>query len=328
MTFFQGENMTNPFGTKMTYSPIPKVILWEIIGREKVGKTELVARLLKPGIGLVIDSDGKFSNSVPKESSVEFYPISDSLDDMRNPDVIERILETGIPKLGASNISGIVVDTLTNILEPIISKIQASNNSSIYAYKPKSDAMKKLRHVVSKWGIETFWVYHKIEFFEKEGKDYVTKEKSYLSPIEFGRLGRDITISLEVVKDANDKRGVFVKMARRGRSGFVIWDDSGQWENIRERILESVWGGLTKEDQDAIEKQLPETFDSYSDALRWAWNYSEENGKFFNDAAHAKNSMKALKEELLEQLEDDFDDSILYEMWIKKVLSKNENLEE
>ena len=61
-------------------------------------------------------------------SNVEFYPISDNLEDMRNPDNIVRILENGVPKI--NGLSGIVVDTLTNILEPIIRRIQESGKSS------------------------------------------------------------------------------------------------------------------------------------------------------------------------------------------------------
>ena len=191
--------------------------------------------------------------------------------------------------------------------------------------EPKSDAMKKIRHAVTKWGSETFWVYHKVEYFDKNQKgDYEIKEKSYLSDIEFGRLGRDITISLEVIKDDNDRRGVYVKEARRGRTGITIWDDSGTWENIRERIINGVWGGLTKQEQDVIEETLPTSFDSSAEAIRWAVT---KYPQLWGDENHTKNSLNKLYKELVGLLGDDFDKGVLWEKWVEKVIGKSNGAE-
>ena len=313
--------MNNPFGKKLTYNPVPSVIHWEIIGREKSGKSSLVAQLAKPGIVAIIDSDGRFGDVVPQNSTAEFYPISDKKEDMINVDTVVSILALARTQVG-NKVSLIVIDTITNILEPIIQRIQGKAKTTVYDYKDKSDAMKELRHALSLWDCETAWLYHIVEYIEKEGYDYVTKEKNFLTDIEYGRLGRAITISLQIVVNGNGKRGVKVLEARRGRSGIVIWDDSDCWQDFREKIIQAVWGGLTVEDQKELETALPETFDSPAAAVRWAWQYSENHNVGFKDTAHVQNSLKKLNESLKEQLAEDYNVNLLWPLWVEKVVGK------
>lgn len=316
--------MSNPFGKKLEYNPVPQIINWEIVGREQSGKSSLLAKLAKPGICLVVDSDGRFNDVIPKNSPVEFYPISDNKQDMLNVDKIVAILEKGVPQV--NNVTMIAVDTLTKILEPIIQRIQDTGKTNVYSYKEKSDAMKKLRHVLTKWGVETAWIYHIKEYLEKEiinGKtEYVTKEKDFLTDIEYGRLGQDITVTLEVIVADNAKRGIYVRMARRGRNGITYWDESGTWENARQNLENLIWGNLTEEEQTEIETTLPKSFVNAGMAVRWAWdNYPH----LWKDAQHTQNSLKKLNEELKEQLgEELYSLDILWEKWIEKVTNKSD----
>ena len=92
--------------------------------------------------------------------------------------------------------------------------------------------------------------------------------------------------------EQGDKRGIHIEWARRGRSGMMLWDDSGCWKGFPEKIETAVYGGLTVEDMERIEDSAPASFASAEDAISWGF----ERGAF-RDAVHAKNSYDKLKAE-------------------------------
>ena len=95
------------------------------------------------------------------------------------------------------------------------------------------------------------------------------------------------------------ERNVFsvrVVWARRGRSGVEITDTSGTWDNMPERIEEAVYGGLTEEDQDAIETGVPDVFPSPAEAIRWGMDQTCDGQPIFRDEAHAQNAYQLVRE--------------------------------
>ena len=319
----------NPFGTKLTYNPVPLRWQIEITGEQQSGKSELsaaiTAQLLgKNQIGLFIDPDGRSIESVPKNAECEFYPLSDNEEDMLNADRIEQLLVQGMTQVG-DRVRMIIFDSVTNFIEPIINRIQRDQESgklskSAVAYREKATAMKTVRHVVNRYGTHTIWIYHTTDKVDSRGNKSVG---TTLTDLETARLGRMVNLSLEVVVNDSGKRGVKVLEARRGRTGMVIWDESSSWQNIRTKIEQAVWQGLTEQEQDTIEESLPETFVTPAAAVKWAMRYSEQHGNFFVEEIHAQNSLKKLHNKLVEQLEnEDYDRSVLWEMWVKKVTDK------
>lgn len=323
----------NPFGTtQMVYTPIPKKIQLEIVGREKSGKSSLIAKWVRPGAVAVIDSDGRFNDVIPQYTKAEFYPISENKLDMINVDKIVSLMAKA-HKSAQGKASAIIVDTLTKILDPIVQDIQDRGSTTVYSYKPKADAMKKLRRAFNEWDAETIWVYHKKVYYKEvkgdRGKEYELAEKNSIGTTEYSRLGADITLSLEIVEDKDGKRGAKVIFARKGRSGFTYWDESGSWENVRENLEQAIWGGLTKEEQDSIYDLRSETLTSREHAIRWGWTFSEENGKFFKDTKHVENSYENLRNILGEEYKasgEKLTAEIMFEAWKQKVFAKEDDL--
>lgn len=318
------------FGTKYTYNPVPQKLHIELISREKYGKTSFLVEWAKPGMGIIVDSDGRFGDAVSTTARADFYPLCDKQSDMLDVDKIVEALEKNIPSV-EKEVSIIAVDTLTKILEPIITKIQAKGKTNLYSYKEKADAMKKLRHAVTKWGTETAWVYHKRQVYKEnpnaKGFDdkYILVDEDFLNEVEQTRLGADITLSLEIVVDERTgKRGVKVLYARRGRMGITVWDDIGNWKGFRNTLEQAVWGGLTEEDQSSmgVLDENPLLWESPKQAMTWAWRVSQEVEPVFNDAKHVENSYDALKEVLVEQYGADLTADIFYTAWKQKVISK------
>lgn len=324
--------MKNPFGPQLKFSPIPATIHLELKGREKSGKSTFVAQWVKPGLVAVVDADGRFSDVVPEESQAQFFQISTKKSDMVDVDRIVHILADARPQV-EGQMSAIVIDTLTKILDPIIAKIQDAAYTTVYSYREKADAMKKLRNALNLYGCETVWVYHRKLYYKEaagEGKkkEYVLAERDSIGITEYARLGADITLSLEIVVDEKTgKRGAKVNEARKGRTGFIYWDESGNWSDVRANLEAAIWGGLTKEEQDAMEDDKNVVFSDAKQAVRWAWKYSENHGKFFDDAAHAENAYKELKRNLGTQY-DKLTAEIVFDAWKVEVFRREEEKKE
>jgi hypothetical protein len=113
--------------------------------------------------------------------------------------------------------------------------------------------------------------------------------KATLSATERARLVRSINPQLELVEEGS-RRGVKVVWARRGRSGLTLWDGTGTWTGMPERVEREVYGGLSEADQDRIEAETPTVFASPDLAIAWGF----EQGAF-QALPHARNAYDKLK---------------------------------
>lgn len=312
------------FGKQYTYNPVPEKVGMLLVAYPNAGKTTFAAAFLnKPGkVSVVVDADGRFDEVVSSEMG--FVKLSDEPSDNLRPKQILDICNKSMPN---DKIGGFLVDSVTAILEPIIldiqRKVEEGKEKGARGYAEKSNAMKFLSAALSPWGTDVVYVYH----YRDRGNTSGTIEKTTtITTLELARLYRNINMKVEIVVDANGKRGVKVLEARGGRTGMTIWDDSGKWVNIRQRMEEAIWGGLTKEEQDTLVSDTTVRFGSPEQAIAWGYNYSQDTTNFFDDAAHAKASYEKLKKSLYEELGSELNAEIMYEAWKQHVFSKEQEV--
>ena len=167
---------------------------------------------------------------------------------------------------------------------------------------------------VTRWGVDTLWIYHLQSGLDGNAKQQVS---TTVSAVELARLRRSLNMQLRMVQEGN-KRGVTVDWARRGRQGLTLWDETGVWRGMPERIEVAVYDGLSVADQDAIQKRTPAGFASPDDAIAWGF----ETG-IYRDAVHDKNAYEQVKAEARPTTA-----SAMWAAWIADVGRRQEKMRE
>lgn len=241
--------------------------LWSLVGYPGSGKSTFASQLKGPMV--VVDADHRFQEVIGLAQS-DVYELSDTKHDNVDPDRINTLLMSNMP---GSDVQTIVVDSLTAIITPLVVQAmidseKGRNKNKAAAFRTKALAMRQLQDAVSRWGTDVLWIYHLQDARDNNAREIT---RATISSTESARLMRSINLELQIVTHPNDadKRGVMVNWARRGRSGLTIWDESGTWEGMPERVEEAVYEGLTDEEQEAIERENPTYFRRPEDA--WAW---------------------------------------------------------
>ena len=260
---------------------------WLLIGFPGGGKSTLAAQMATPL--LVIDADHRFSEVAGKAAG-DVYELSDRPEDNINP---ERIADLLKKNMADSGVKTVVIDSLTSIISPkvveaILDNEAGRNRNRVSAFKDKALAMRLMQDSITGWGVDTLWIAHLRTGLDGQATQ---KESTTISPVELARLRRSLNMELRIVQEGN-RRGVKVDWARRGRSGMILWDDSGCWKDFPAKIEQAVYGGLTLEEQEIIETTTPKTFSGPAAAIAWGY----EQG-CFNDAVHAQNAYDELKRE-------------------------------
>lgn len=261
--------------------------LWALVGYPGSGKSTFAAQMQGPI--LVVDADHRF-DEVLDLAAGDVYELSDSPADNVDADRIAAILAENMP---GSGVETIVVDSLTAIIAPLVvqamvDKDQGRANNLAAAFRIKALAMRQLQDAVTRWGTACLWIYHLNDARNAKGQKL---RRATISQTELARLTRSINLQLEIVQRGNE-RGIEVVWARCGRSGMVLWDDSGTWQGMPDAIEEAVYGGLSKADQAEIERQAPEVFPNPETAIAWGL----EQGAF-EALQHARNAYEKLKRE-------------------------------
>ena len=237
---------------------------WSLVGYPGSGKSSFAAKMRGPK--LVVDADHRFSEVMGQcEGSV--YELSTAAEDNLQPLKISQLLDRNMP---GSDVQTIIVDSLTAIITPhvvqaMLEKEQGHNANLMAAFKTKALAMRMLQDSITRWGTDVLWIYHLQDARDAKAAAVV---RSSVSQTELARLTRSINLQLQVVMDGA-RRGIQVTWARRGRAGMTLWDESGQWDGMPERIEEAVYAGLTVEDQDRIAAQKPMVFPNSETAISW-----------------------------------------------------------
>ena len=249
---------------KMTHPKYPPR-LWSLVGYPGSGKSSFASQMKGPMV--VVDADHRFTEVISMAAG-EVFQLSDNKVDNVDPGSITRLLGENMP---GSQVETIVVDSLTAIITPLVVQAMLDNDDGksknlVASFRTKALAMRQLQDAVTRWGSDVLWIYHLQDSRDGRAKEIT---RATISQTELARLTRSINLQLQVVQEG-ERRGVQIKWARRGRSGMTIWDDSGTWKGMPERIEEQVYDGLTKAEQDEIEAASPTYFPNPETAINWA----------------------------------------------------------
>lgn len=260
---------------------------WLLISHPGDGKSTFSTQMRTPL--LPIDADHRFAE-VAHHATGDVFTLSDDPSDNVNA---ERIAELLKQNMAGSGIKTVVVDSLTSIITPLVVEAIMDNDAGrnknrVSAFKDKALAMRLLQDTITGWGVDTLWIAHLRAGLDGQAKQ---AESTSISAVELARLRRSLNMTLRIVRDG-EKRGIKVDWARRGRSGMTLWDESGTWKDMPEKIETAVYAGLTVEDQERIESETPTSFASPAAAIAWGF----EQG-CFRDAVHASNAYDKCKAE-------------------------------
>jgi hypothetical protein len=274
---------------------------WALVSYPGDGKSTFATQMRTPL--LPIDADHRFSEVVNLVEG-DVYELSNDPADSASPETIHKLLGENMPDSGVKTI---VVDSLTAIITPKVveaviesdarrernrqKKVEGRKDleNLTTPFKDKALTMRLLQDAITRWGTDVLWIYHLQDSRDENAKEVI---RHTLSATERARLYRSLNVELHIVKSADEKRrGVKVVWARRGRSGMTLWDDSGKWTGMPEKIEAAVYGGLSQAEQDQIEQAGPDTFVNDEAAIEWAM----EQG-VFGALQHAKNAYSEVKE--------------------------------
>jgi len=261
--------------------------LWALVGYPRGGKSTFATQMRGPL--LPIDADNRFAE-VMDLALGNVYQLSDRPTDNTDPDRIAAILAEEMP---GSDVGTIVVDSLTAIIAPLVVQAMADKEAGrvknlAAAFRSKALAMRQLQDAVTRYGTDVLWIYHLQDGRDEKGRALT---RATISQTELARLARSVNLQLEVVQDGS-RRGIKVVWARRGRAGMTLWDDTGTWAGMPERVEAAVYGGLTEADRDQIESATPEVFPNAETAISWGL----EQGAF-QALQHARNAYNKLRAE-------------------------------
>lgn len=266
--------------TKQKYPPRQ----WALVGHPGSGKSTFSAQMCKPI--LVIDADHRYQEVL--HLAKDAFTLSDTPADNVNPRAIHAELQAN---MSGSGVRTILIDSLTSIMAPIVTEAQLANaagetKNKVAGFADKALAMRLLQDAVTAYGTDTLWIYHL-----RDGRDGNARQQTVasISAVELARLRRSLNLELTVQQDG-ERRGVKVTWARRGRSGMTLWDESGAWVGMPEKVEAAVYDGLSAAELDAIERKPPTAFSGPADAIAWGFGQG-----CFDDAVHAQNSYEKLK---------------------------------
>ena len=260
---------------------------WSLVGYPGDGKSTFATAMHSPM--LVVDADHRFAE-VMRLVAGDTLQLSDEQADNVDPERIAQLLHENMP---GSGIRTIIIDSLTAIISPLITAAimdndVGTNRNKIATFKTKALTMRLLQDAITNTGCDVLWIYHL-----RRGRDAKAQEveSTSISAVELARLRRSLNAQLRIVVDGN-RRGIAIDWSRTGRTGLTLWDETGTWRGMPERIEEAVYGGLTAEDMQKAAAATPTSFASADAAIAWGW----ESGAF-RDAVHAKNAYEKLKQD-------------------------------
>ncbi len=306
--------------------PFPKFVaqkypprLWALIGYPDAGKSTFSTQMRRPM--LVIDSDQRYSEVLHLIGEDMAFRLSDRPVDNTDPNQIATLLAANMP---STYVGTTIVDSLTTIIDPIITQTLVDHDLAVAEYeahkvagdksakypnlaaamRSKAMAMRQLQDAVSRWGTDVLWIYHLRDARDEKAQRVV---RETLSKTERARLTRSLNLELRIVQEGS-RRGVKVTWARQGRSEMTLWDESGRWLGMPEKIEAAVYDGLTQADMNRIEATPPEFADAEA-AVEWGY----EQGAF-KALPHARAAWEKLERE-----RGPLDMAGLVQLWVPEI---------
>ena len=283
---------------------------WSLVGYPGSGKSTFASQMRGPKV--VIDADHRFTE-VLDLSDDDVFALSEDPQDNVDTDNISKCLYKNMPNSGVKTI---IVDSLTAIITPIVIKAMLDKDHGrqknlMAGFKEKAMAMRQLQDSVARWGTDCLWIYHLQDARDGKAREIT---RSTVSETEIARLTRSINMQLKIVQK-DEKRGIEIIWARRGRSGIVIWDESGVWKGMPEKIEAAAYDGLTQSEKEQIEAEAPTVFPNAETAISWGY----EQGAFSSVEA-ARRVYEAVKKEAQPKNAKD-----MAHCWILEVQNRKSN---
>lgn len=268
--------------TKMVKPQYPPR-LWTLAGFPGSGKSTFAAQMRPPL--LAIDADRRFSEVLTLAQG-EVYSLGETAADNTNTEKILSLLKANMP---GSEVNTIVVDSLSAVISPLVTQAIMDNDAGrnrnrAAAFKNKALAMRQLQDAVTCWGKDVLWIYHLKEGRDGQGNKVI---RPTVPETELERLKRSINMQLEIVQD-DERRGIKVIWARQGRKQITLWDETGRWLGMPERLETAVYGGLP--DQEKAETSIPKQFANIEAAIEWGISQG-----VFQDTASARQAYDEVK---------------------------------
>jgi len=259
--------------------------LWTLAGFPGSGKSTFAAQMRPPL--LAIDADRRFSEVLTLVQG-EVYSLSKAAADMTNTEKIASLLKANMPD---SDVKTIVIDSLSAVISPLVTQAIMDNDAGrnrnrAAAFKNKALAMRQLQDAVTCWGKDVLWIYHLKAGRDGQGSKVI---RPTVPETELERLRRSLNLQLEIVQDG-EKRGVKVVWARQGREQITLWDETGRWLGMPERLEAAIYGGLPDQPE-KTETTLPKQFANINAALEWGMSQG-----VFQDTAGARQAYDEVKQ--------------------------------
>lgn len=318
-------------GFKLKTKPKYPCRQWALCGFPGDGKSTFATQMKTPI--LPIDADHRFDQVMHLVEGGEVLEFGKPADHV----LVSRIVDTLYCEMPeeAPHIGTIVVDSLTQIIVPIIMQGMAENAakkqelktkpkltrktndeegegegySFASAFIGKAVAMKQLRTAVTAWGTDVLWIYHLQEGKNHKGKDTITTS---IPKLEIARMMHTLNAKLRVVTDEkSQKRGIFVEWSR-GRDGMTLWDASGCWLGMPEKLEAAMYDGLSEEE--LARKKPPTGFKGPDQAIAWAVEYGA-----YATLTEGKDAYNSLRE-----TGNPPTAPAMWELWIAHVMSGKE----
>lgn len=267
-------------GFKVKEQPRYPRRLWSLVGYPGSGKSTFAAQM-KPGI-LAIDADHRFDEVIHLVKG-KVYELDSPADNVIASRIAGQLrLNMPDPAIGT-----IVVDSLTAIIAPLIGRAILDNAAGVNknksaAFIDKAVAMRLLQDTVTMFGTDVLWLYHLQDGRDNQGQKVVT---TTIPATELSRLGRSLNARLRIVTDG-DRRGVKVEWCRRGQQGMTLWDDTGSWAGMPEKLEEAMYA------QNGAITPKSSRFTGPDQAITWAVDEG-----FFSDPDSARASYERIKTE-------------------------------
>jgi len=258
--------------------------LWTLAGFPGSGKSTFAAQMRPPL--LAIDADRRFAEVLGMARG-EVYSIGETAADNANTEKIVALLKANMP---GSDVNTIVVDSLSAVISPLVTQAILDNDAGrnrnrAAAFKNKALAMRQLQDAVTCWGKDVLWIYHFKEGRDGQGSKVI---RPTVPETELERLKRSINLQLEIVQDG-EKRGIKVVWARQGCQQITLWDETGRWLGMPERVEAAVYGNLPEPAK--AETVIPKQFTNIDAALEWGISQG-----VFPDAASARRAYDEIKQ--------------------------------
>jgi len=263
---------------------------WLIEGEPGTGKSTFVTQLKAPQ--LIVDADHRYGEVLDLVQGDVFQLGGDPLDNI-NPDRIAALINA---QIAGSGVKTIVVDSLTPIIAPLVTRAfrgnaNGENRNKVAAYADKATAMRLLQDTLTGTGCDVAWIYH---IYEGRDSRAQVQERTSITELELSRVMRSANMRVRIQREGSVFAATVV-WARSGRWGMTIQDESAHWEGMPGKIEAAVYDGLSETEQRQIESGPPDVFPTPAEAIAWGMTQTCDGEPIFRDEAHAQNAYSLVR---------------------------------